>query len=197
VFTGIISDIGEIIDLQDNGDRRFEIATAYDLKTIDLGASIASSGVCLTVIEMGTRDGVNFYAVEASKETLDLTTAGQWQVGTKLNLERALRLGDELGGHLVSGHVDGIAKIISIRPEGASKRFVFEVPDSLKKYIAVKGSVSLDGTSLTVNEVDDNQFGVNMISHTQDVTCWGYSQEGDLVNLEIDVLARYVARLQE
>jgi riboflavin synthase len=197
VFTGIISDIGEIIDLQDNGDRRFEIATAYDLKTIDLGASIASSGVCLTVIEMGTRDGVNFYAVEASKETLDLTTAGQWQVGTKLNLERALRLGDELGGHLVSGHVDGIAKIISIRPEGASKRFVFEVPDSLKKYIAAKGSVSLDGTSLTVNEVDDNQFGVNMISHTQDVTCWGYSQEGDLVNLEIDVLARYVARLQE
>lgn len=197
MFTGIISDIGEIIDLQDNGDRRFEIATAYDLKTIDLGASIASSGVCLTVIEMGTRDGVNFYAVEASKETLDLTTAGQWQVGTKLNLERALRLGDELGGHLVSGHVDGIAKIISIRPEGASKRFVFEVPDSLKKYIAAKGSVSLDGTSLTVNEVDDNQFGVNMISHTQDVTCWGYSQEGDLVNLEIDVLARYVARLQE
>jgi riboflavin synthase len=197
VFTGIISDIGEIIGLQDDGDRRFEIATKYDLNTIDLGASIASSGVCLTVIEMGTRDNVNFYAVEASKETLDLTTAGQWQLGTKLNLERALRLGDELGGHLVSGHVDGIARIISIRPEGASKRFVFEVPDSLKKYIAAKGSVSLDGTSLTVNEVDDNQFGVNMISHTQDVTCWGYSQEGDLVNLEIDVLARYVARLQE
>ena len=197
MFTGIISDIGEIIGLQDDSDRRFEIATKYDLNTIDLGASIASSGVCLTVIEMGTRDDVNFYAVEASKETLDLTTAGQWQLGTKLNLERALRLGDELGGHLVSGHVDGIARIISIRPEGASKRFVFEVPDSLKKYIAAKGSVSLDGTSLTVNEVDDNQFGVNMISHTQDVTCWGYSQEGDLVNLEIDVLARYVARLQE
>jgi len=120
VFTGIISDIGEIIGWQDEGDRRSEIATKYDLNTIDLGACIASSGVCLTVIEMGTRDDVNFYDVEALKETLDLTTAGQWQLGTKLNLERALRLGDELGGHLVSGHVDGIARIISIRPEGAS-----------------------------------------------------------------------------
>jgi riboflavin synthase len=197
VFTGIITDIGEVIQLSDKGDRRFDIATQYDIATIELGASIACSGVCLTVIETGVSNGRNWFAVEASAETLGVTTAGAWRQGHQLNLERALRLGDELGGHIVSGHVDGIARIQSITADGDSQRFVFEAPSALARFIAPKGSVTLDGTSLTVNEVEETGFGVNIIPHTQTVTCWGQSKVGDQVNLEIDVLARYVARLSE
>ena len=178
------------------GDTRYVIETSYDTKSIDIGASIACSGVCLTVIEKMHNPSPRF-AVEASAETLNVTTAKNWAVGTKLNLERALKMGDELGGHIVSGHVDGIAEIKSIEPDGDSLRFVFAAPEALAMFIASKGSVTLDGTSLTVNEVRGNNFGVNMIPHTQAVTTWGQSKSGDLINIEIDVLARYVARLKE
>ena len=196
MFTGIITDIGHIRAMEQRGDTYFQISTAYDVNTIDIGASIAHSGVCLTVIDKGNDDGA-WFGVEASKETLDVTTAGEWDVGTRLNLERALQMGDELGGHIVSGHVDAIARVTQIQPEGDSKRFTFEVPPELAGFIASKGSVTLDGTSLTVNEVADNHFGVNLIAHTQNVTTWGTTQIGDKINLEIDVLARYVARLAE
>ena len=180
-----------------SGDTRFEIETAYEPDSIDLGASIACSGVCLTVIEKGTRDDKHWFAVEASKETLDVTTAGDWQTGHSLNLERALKLGDELGGHIVSGHVDALAEIVNIRTEGDSQRFTFRAPKDIMRFVAPKGSITLDGTSLTVNEVESDTFGVNLISHTQSVTSWGASRAGDRVNLEIDVLARYVARLKD
>ena len=198
MFTGIITDIGTVSNITDRGDRRFDIETCFDPETIDIGASIACSGVCLTVVERGTtKEGKNWFGVEASKETLDVTTAHAWQVGSRLNLERALCLGDELGGHIVSGHVDGIAEIISITPEGDSQRFTFRVPQELSKFVAAKGSVTLDGTSLTVNSVSGAEFGVNIISHTQSVTTWGQMRIGDQLNFEIDVLARYVARLQD
>ena len=197
MFTGIITDIGTIAKVTQAGDTRFDVLTSYDTDTIDMGASIAHSGVCLTVIEKGKGADGDWFAVEASKETLDVTSAGNWQEGTKLNLERALKMGDELGGHIVSGHVDGIAEIKSIEPDGDSLRFVFAAPEELAMFIASKGSVTLDGTSLTVNEVRGNNFGVNMIPHTQAVTTWGQSKSGDLINIEIDVLARYVARLKE
>jgi riboflavin synthase len=197
MFTGIITDIGRIAKITKAGDTRFDILTSYDPETIALGASIACSGVCLTVVEKGTGADGHWFAMEASKETLDVTTAGQWREGSLLNLERALKMGDELGGHIVSGHVDGIAKIVSIVAEGDSQRYSFEAPKNLMGFIAPKGSVTLDGTSLTVNQVSAQNFGVNLISHTQEVTTWGASREGDLVNLEIDVLARYVARLKE
>ena len=180
-----------------SGDTRFEIETVYEPDSIDLGASIACSGVCLTVIEKGTRDDKHWFAVEASKETLDVTTAGEWQTGHSLNLERALKLGDELGGHIVSGHVDALAEIVNIRPEGDSQRFTFRAPKDIMRFVAPKGSITLDGTSLTVNEVGGDTFGVNLISHTQSVTSWRASRAGDRVNLEIDVLARYVARLKD
>ncbi|MAV17816.1 MAG: riboflavin synthase [Candidatus Micropelagos sp.] len=196
MFTGIISDVGTILEVTKMGDTRYVIETSYDTKGIDIGASIACSGVCLTVIEKMETPSPRF-AVEASAETLNVTTAKKWAVGTKLNLERALKMGDELGGHIVSGHVDGIAEIKSIEPDGDSLRFVFAAPEELAMFIASKGSVTLDGTSLTVNEVRGNNFGVNMIPHTQAVTTWGQSKSGDLINIEIDVLARYVARLKE
>ena len=196
MFTGIISDVGTILEVTNMGDTRYVIETSYDTKGIDIGASIACSGVCLTVIEKMETPSPRF-AVEASAETLNVTTAKKWAVGTKLNLERALKMGDELGGHIVSGHVDGIAEIKSIEPDGDSLRFVFAAPEELAMFIASKGSVTLDGTSLTVNEVRGNNFGVNMIPHTQAVTTWGQSKSGDLINIEIDVLARYVARLKE
>ena len=196
MFTGIITDIGTIAALEQRGDLKARIACNYAVDSIDIGASIACSGVCLTVIEKMQSPSPRF-AVEASAETLNVTTAKNWAVGTKLNLERALKMGDELGGHIVSGHVDGIAEIKSIEPDGDSLRFVFAVPEALAMFIASKGSVTLDGTSLTVNEVRGNNFGVNMIPHTQAVTTWGQSKSGDLVNIEIDVLARYVARLKE
>ena len=197
MFTGIITDVGRVASVSGSGDTRFEIETVYEPDSIDMGASIACSGVCLTVIEKGTRDDTHWFAVEASKETLDVTTAGDWQVGHRLNLERALKLGDELGGHIVSGHVDALAEIVNIRPEGDSQRFTFRAPKDIMRFVAPKGSITLDGTSLTVNEVEGDTFGVNLISHTQSVTSWGVAQVGDRVNLEIDVLARYVARLKD
>ncbi|MEQ9145013.1 MAG: riboflavin synthase [Parvibaculaceae bacterium] len=197
MFTGIITDVGRIGTIEKTGDTRFVIETAYDPATIALGASIACDGCCLTVVEKGTMNGTNWFAVDASKETLDCTTLGTWKQGAAVNLERALKVGDELGGHIVSGHVDGVGEIVGIEDEGDSKRFRFKVPNELKKYIAPKGSVTLSGTSLTVNEVEDDVFGVNIIPHTQEVTTWGGAKVGDKINLEIDVLARYVARLTQ
>lgn len=197
MFTGIITDIGRLRSMEKRGDTRLVIETAYDAAGIELGASIACDGACLTVIERGAQNGQNWFAVEASQETLDCTTLGTWKEGQRINLERALKVGDELGGHIVSGHVDGVGKIHHIRPEGDSVRFTFEAPEDLKKFIAEKGSVTLNGTSLTVNEVKGSRFGVNIIPHTQAVTTWGTAKAGDAVNLEIDMLARYVARLRQ
>lgn len=197
MFTGIITDVGKIGAIEQQGDTRYVIETAYDPGTIALGASIACDGCCLTVVEKGSMNGSNWFAVDASKETLDCTALGDWSVGRVINLERALKVGDELGGHIVSGHVDGVGEITDIRDEGDSKRFTFRVPENLKKFIAPKGSVTLSGTSLTVNEVEGDTFGVNIIPHTQEVTTWGNAKVGDKINLEIDVLARYVARLTQ
>lgn len=193
MFTGIITDIGEIRDLEKRGDLRARIATRYDTGGIDLGASIASDGVCLTVIALGD----DWYDVEISAETVSKTNLGGWVVGKRVNLERALKVGDELGGHIVSGHVDGVAEIVAMTDEGDSTRFTFRAPKALAKFIAPKGSVALNGTSLTVNEVDGCDFGVNIIPHTKEMTTWGDARVGDRVNLEIDTLARYVARLAE
>ncbi len=177
--------------IERRGDSRFAIDTAYDLATVAMGASIACSGACLTVVDKG--DG--WFAADVSAETLSKTTLGSWQLGTPVNLERPLALGAELGGHLVTGHVDGVADVIERRAEGDSWRFRFRVPGELKRYIAAKGSVALDGVSLTVNEVLDDVFGVNIIPHTASVTSFGPLQVGGRVNLEIDLLARYLARL--
>lgn len=198
MFTGIITDIGQILRIEQAGDTRFEIACAYDVGSIDLGASIACSGACLTVVETGRDDNDRgWFAVEASRETLECTTISSWRPGSRINLERALKIGDELGGHIVSGHVDGLGEIIARTPEGDSERFVFEVPAELACFVASKGSVTLDGTSLTVNEVNGTRFGVNLISHTLSATTWGSAHVGQKVNVEIDMLARYVARLLE
>ena len=191
MFTGIITDVGTVRRIERAGDTRIEIDTAYDTHDIALGASIACSGPCLTVVEKGA----GWFAVEVSAETLSRTALGGWKAGTRVNLERALRIGDELGGHIVSGHVDGTARILDTRPEGDSVRFDFEAPQDLKTYIAEKGSVALDGVSLTVNAVEDARFGVNIISHTRAHTTFGSRAAGDVVNLEIDMLARYVGRL--
>lgn len=191
MFTGIVTDLGKIRAIEKQGDTRIEIETSYDMDDVDIGASIACSGPCLTVIEKGP----GWFAVEASAETLDKTGLGDWAVGTPVNLERAMRIGDELGGHIVSGHVDAVAKIVDMQPEGDSVRFTFEAPQEFAKYIAPKGSVSLDGVSLTVNEVQDNRFGVNIISHTQGETTFGSRKVGDRINMEIDTIARYVARI--
>ncbi len=191
MFTGIITDVGRVRAIVPGGDTGFAIATAYDTREIALGASIACAGACLTVTETGE----GWFAVQASAETLARTTLGQWREGTPINLERALRLGDELGGHILSGHVDGVAEIVARRPEGDSLRLVLDVPAPFDTAIASKGSVALDGVSLTVNEVTGRRFGVNIIPHTQAKTTLGSVQPGDRVNLEIDVLARYVARL--
>jgi riboflavin synthase len=193
MFTGIITDIGTVKRVEKRGDARFEIATRYDMAGVAIGASIACSGCCLTVVEKGA----DWFAVDVSAESLSKTTLGKWQQGTHINLERALRMGDEVGGHVVSGHVDGVGTILSVTPEGDSRRFRFRVPDELAKFIAPKGSIAIDGTSLTVNEVSRNEFGVNIIPHTQAVTTWGTMKAGDAVNIEIDMLARYVARLAE
>jgi riboflavin synthase len=198
MFTGIITDIGRVIGLEQRGDLHARIATHYDLDTIELGASIACDGVCLTVVATGT-EPESWFDVEISAETVSKTNIGRngWHAGRRINLERALKVGDELGGHIVSGHVDGVAEVIEIRPEGESTRVRFRAPDALAGFIAPKGSVALNGTSLTVNEVEGAEFGINLIPHTQKVTTWGEIQEGDVVNLEIDTLARYVARLRE
>jgi riboflavin synthase len=196
MFTGIVTDMGEVLRLEKAGDLTVRIATAYDIDTIDIGASIACDGVCLTVIALGA-DPKPWFDVQVSAETVSKTNLDTWVAGRRINLERALRVGDELGGHIVSGHVDGVAEIVAMRDEGDSTRFTFRAPAGLARFIAPKGSVALNGTSLTVNEVDGADFGVNIIPHTKTVTTWGQSKVGDRVNLEIDTLARYVARLAE
>ncbi len=195
MFTGIVTDLGEILELEQKGDLRARIKTNYDTAGITFGASIACDGICLTAVDFGD----DWFDVEISSETVSKTIigAGLWKVGHTVNLERSLKVGDELGGHIVSGHVDGIATVTSIKDEGDSTRFVFEAPSELARYIAPKGSVALNGTSLTVNEVDSNTFGVNLVPHTKKVTSWGKTQVNDPINLEIDTLARYVARLAE
>ncbi len=197
MFTGIVTDVGRVKSVEKAGDTRFVIETAYDPDSIEIGASIACGGACLTVIEKGHTDEGGWFAAEASAETLSCTSLATWKAGTKVNLERSLKVGDEIGGHIVGGHVDGVGKVRSITPEGDSMRFVFEAPATLMKHIASKGSIAVEGVSLTVNEVGPDTFGVNLIPHTQAVTSFGAAKVGDAVNLEIDVLARYVARLQE
>ena len=196
MFTGIITDIGTVLDLHREGDLRARIGTGYDVDGIDIGASIACDGVCLTVVDLGSSPQ-NWFDVQISEETLSCTTLGGWEKGHRINLERALRVGDELGGHIVSGHVDGLAQVIGVRPEGDSLRVTFRAPHALAGFIAPKGSVALNGTSLTVNAVDGTDFGINFIPHTQQATTWGTVAEGDAVNLEIDTMARYVARLRD
>jgi len=193
MFTGIITDVGTVAELEQAGDLRARIRTGYDTGTIDIGASIASDGVCLTVIALGP----DWYDVQISAETLSKTNLGGWTVGKRVNLERALKVGDELGGHIVSGHVDGVAEVVGMADEGDSTRISFRAPRDLARFIAPKGSVALNGTSLTVNEVEGDTFGINVIPHTQEVTTWGEVRPGDRVNLEVDTLARYVARLNE
>jgi riboflavin synthase len=197
MFTGIVTDIGVILETEGRGDLRVRIGTRYDPTGIDLGASIACDGCCLTVVDRGTTDGQSWFDVDVSAESLSKTALGAWTKGKRINLERSLKVGDELGGHIVSGHVDGVAEILSITPEGDSLRYKFQAPDALARFIAPKGSIALNGTSLTVNEVEGVVFGVNLIPHTQEVTTWGDARAGDAVNLEIDTLARYVARLAE
>ena len=198
MFTGIITDIGEVLSVEQRGDMRARIGTAYDPDGIDIGASIACDGVCLTVVAKGHAPR-GWFEVEISAETISKTNIGRngWAAGHPLNLERALKVGDELGGHIVTGHVDGVAEVIGTRIEGDSLRVRFRAPDALARFVAPKGSVALNGTSLTVNEVEGAEFGVNLIPHTREVTTWGRVRTGDAVNLEIDTLARYVARLQE
>ncbi len=197
MFTGIITDIGEVIKREERGDTRFAIACNYDAGSIDIGASICCSGACLTVIEKGREDGRTWFAIDASAETLDKTNLGDWAEGTRINLERSLKIGDELGGHIVTGHVDAVGEVISQNPEGDSQRFVFHAPEAISHFIAQKGSITLNGTSLTVNEVEGNTFGVNLIPHTLEVTTWGKTRPGERINMEIDILARYVARMVE
>ena len=198
MFTGIITDIGHVLELEQRGDLRARIGTRYDVAGIDIGASIACDGVCLTVIALG-REPQGWFDVEISAETVGATNIGRggWTVGSRVNLERALKVGDELGGHIVSGHVDDVAVVVGLQPEGDSLRVTFRVPEALAKFIAPKGSVSLNGTSLTVNGVESCDFGINFIPHTQKATTWGDVALGDRVNLEIDTMARYVARLRE
>lgn len=199
MFTGIVTDIGEISDVRDlAGDlRRFVIACSYDRSSIALGASIACSGVCLTVVETGLAGDRTWFAVDAAAETISLTTVRSWQNGTKLNLERSLKIGDELGGHLVSGHVDGLATVLERTDLTDQARFRLAAPKELSRFIAKKGSVALDGVSLTVNEVDGHEFSVLVIPHTLQVTTVGGWHKDRAINLEIDVMARYAARLME
>lgn len=196
MFTGIVTDVGVVLELEQRGDLRARIGTAYDPAGIDMGASISCEGVCLTVVAKGTTPQ-NWFDVEISAETVSKTNLAGWTVGKRLNLERALKVGDELGGHIVSGHVDGVAKVVRLQPEGDSLRVTFRAPDALARFIAQKGSVALNGTSLTVNEVQGAEFGINFIPHTQKVTTWGAVAAGDEINLEVDTMARYVARLRE
>ena len=193
MFTGIITDIGQIEQLEQRGDLRARIATSYDMARVDMGASIACDGVCLTVVNKGQGG----FDVDISAESVSKTNISNWAPGHRINLERALRVGDELGGHIVSGHVDGVAEVVGLRKEGDSTRVTFRAPEALARFIAEKGSVALNGTSLTVNEVQGRDFGVNFIPHTQAATTWGAVAVGDRVNLEIDTLARYVARLAD
>ena len=194
MFTGIVTDVGRIRSVrQTNRDRRYEIETGYDVSSIDLGASISHAGCCLTVVEKGE----GWFAVEVSNESLSKSTLGELKEGDRINLERAARLGDELGGHIVSGHVDGVGEVVSVDAEGGSHRVRIRIPRPLHRVIAPKGSITVEGVSLTVNEVEDDVFGVNIIPHTWDVTTLGELGPGSRVNLEIDMLARYLARWLE
>ena len=205
MFTGMIREVGTLLSRREAGDTYLRIACQRAPETIEIGASIACNGVCLTVMEAGTNPGTNpgaddgrhWFEVAASAETKDKPTLGAWQPGQRINLEPALRLGDELGGHIVSGHIDGVGEITAIRAEGDSHRLSLRAPDALARFIASKGSVCIDGISLTVNEVDGPAFGVNIIPHTWSVTSLAGAEPGGQVNLEIDLLARYVARLNE
>jgi riboflavin synthase len=194
MFTGIVTDIGEVVAI-DGG--RFTIRSGYEAQSIPLGASICCDGCCLTATSIRADGKGSVFTVDVSNETKSKTTLGAWRAGARINLERALRPGDELGGHIVSGHIDGVATIVDITPDGDSRRFTFEAPEHLALYVAPKGSVALDGISLTVNEVAGNRFGINVIPHTLTVTTWGGKKPQDKVNLEVDLLARYVARLLE
>lgn len=194
MFTGIVTDVGRVRSVREtNRDRRYEIETAYDVATIDMGASIAHAGCCLTVVEKGE----GWFAVEVSHETLSKTTLGLWSEGHRVNLERAARLGDEMGGHIVSGHVDGVGEVLSVEPDGGSHRIRVRAPRPLHRLIAAKGSITVEGVSLTVNAVEDDVFDLNIIPHTWEVTTLGEMKPGSRVNLEIDMLARYLARWQE
>ena len=193
MFTGIVTDLGEVRAVDARGDARFTIAAPFDCDAVAIGASIACSGACLTVVDKGA----DWFAVDVSAETLRCTTLGAWRAGTKINLERSLKVGDELGGHIVLGHVDGVATLTARDPVGDSERFAFTAPDDLARFIAPKGSVAIDGVSLTVNHVDGSTFDINLIPHTLGCTILGTAAPGDGVNLEIDVLARYVARLNQ
>ena len=194
MFTGIVTDVGRVKSVRDtNRDRRFEIETGFDTATIDIGASVSHAGCCLTVVDKGP----GWFAVEVSGETLAMSTLDEWAEGRPVNLERAARVGDELGGHIVSGHVDGVGEVLSVESEGGSHRVQIRVPRPLHRYIAPKGSITVEGVSLTVNEVEDDVFGVNLIPHTWDVTTLGELKPGSRVNLEIDMLARYLARWRE
>ena len=198
MFTGIITDIGRLLAVQDSNDgRRLRIGTIYDPEGIDLGASIMCDGICLTVTDKGTDAGQNWFDVFAARETLDVTRVGDWAKGRRINLERSLKAGDELGGHIVSGHVDGLATIVERNAVGDQVTFVLQAPESLSPFIAKKGSVALNGTSLTVNTVEGNRFSVHLIPHTLTATNWTDFDVGDAVNLEVDVIARYAARLLE
>jgi riboflavin synthase len=201
MFTGIVTAVGTIRETRKAGDLRLVVACPFDPAGIAMGASIACSGVCLTVVDRGGEAGNAWFAVDLSGESVARTVAGRWEVGNRLNLEPALKLGDELGGHIVTGHVDGVGKVVSVTPDGDSKRFVIAAPKDLAPYLAPKGSITVDGVSLTVNEVADQpdgtcHFTLNIIPHTAEVTTIGALQAGDGVNLEIDVLARYLQRMQ-
>ncbi len=201
MFTGIVTDIGTIIAAEQRGDLHIRISCGYDMDGVALGASIACSGVCLTVVDKGTDAEGGWFAVDASAETVGRTAAGMWEAGQRLNLERALRVGDELGGHIVTGHVDGVATVLEVREEGESHRLLLSVPAAIAPYIAPKGSVTIDGVSLTVNEVSDEaqeaRFSINIIPHTWEVTTLNRLKAETQVNVEIDVLARYLSRLKD
>lgn len=198
MFTGIVTDIGEVVAVQDRDTlRRLSVACRYPAASIALGASICHAGICMTVVEVGEQGGRTVYAVDAAAETLRLTTAGAWQVGSRINLERSLKIGDELGGHIVTGHVDGQALVISRRDADGQATFTIRAPRELAHFIAAKGSVALDGTSLTVNTVSGDEFSVHIIPHTLAETTWGMVKADDRLNLEVDLMARYAARLAE
>lgn len=194
MFTGIVTDVGQVRHIEKRGDTHVVIATHYDMSNIEIGASISCSGACMTVVDKGSQED-RWFAVTASAETLSRTTLGAWQMGDPVNLERPLRVGDELGGHIVTGHIDGVAEVKLLIPEGKSLRATFNVSPSLARFVASKGCVALDGISLTINEVEGSRFGVNIIPHTSKVTTFGRLKPGAKVNLEVDLMARYVERL--
>ena len=198
MFTGLVSDVGTIVSMETRGElRRIRIACSYDPQTILLGASIACSGPCLTAVEIGTQNDRTFFEVDAAAETLARTTVGTWAPGQRINLERSLKIGDELGGHIVTGHVDGVASLAERRDFDGMAHYDIEAPAAIARFIAEKGSVCLDGTSLTVNSVTGNRFTILLIPHTLDVTTWGELKTGDSLNIEVDLMARYAARLVE